>query len=240
MNDLAPESTNTITQDNQLVEACYSMTLTEKRLLMLGMSRVDPRQFPRESEPLRFTLTVSDWERCFQDENPYRAMKRAADSLMTRYVTLHPETGITKKLSWFDSVEYHDNEASVTVQFGRSIQVRLAGMLEQFTKVSLLSVGPLRSIYSIRLYELLAQYKSREFKTAGWREIKIGDFRVAMDAVRKYPRLAELKRRILIPAIREINESSDLAVEFSDVRVGRKITAFRLKFRDQPRANADA
>lgn len=234
MTDQDAKQQPSITQDNSLVEACYTMTLNEKRLLMLGMSRVNPMDFPRESKALRFTLKASDWTNNFKDENPYRAMKRAADSLLVRYVTLHPKTGVTQKISWFDSVEYHDDKSSVTVEFSRSIQVRLSGMLEQFTQLDLLSVSQLRSIYSVRLYELLTQFiNSKDYREWRTRVINLDDFRWSMDAVKSYPKIYELKRRILTPALRELNRRSDLEVRCEDVKSGRTITGFRFHFREQ-------
>jgi len=219
----------TLTQDNQLIEACYTMSLNEKRLLMLGMGKVDPMGFPKKSEPFDFSITAEEWAQYYPDsDSPYRAMKRAADNLLTRYVTLHPKTGITKKLSWFDSVEYHDTEARVTVRFGWSIQIRLAGMLEQFTKVNLLSVNKLASLYSVRLYELLSQFIS-----TGYRVLSVDDFRIAMDCVKAYKSTKELKRNVLNPAIKEINKKTDLRVKLEDLTRGRRIVQFRFIFHEE-------
>lgn len=218
----------TATQDNQLIEACYTMTINEKRLLLLGISKVNPIPFPKESEPFRFSVTTEEWAKYYSDEKPWRAMKRAADTLLTRYVTLHPKTGITKKLSWFDEVEYRENEGVVFIRFGWSIQVRLAGMLEQFTKVNLLSVNKLTSLYSIRLYELLNQFRS-----TGYRIISVDDFRLAMDCVDSYSLIADLKKWVLKPAMKEINIKTDLRVKQEDLKRGRTIVQFRFVFSEE-------
>ena len=169
MDELLPQL---VTQDNALIEACYTMTLNEKRLLLLGMSKVNPMSFPDSDLKLSFKLTSDDWKKAFPDSgNAYRDMRKAADSMLTRYLTLHPKTGVTKKISWFDSVEYVENAASVEVVFGYSIQVRLMGMLENFTTMPLLEVGKLSSVYGVRLFELLQQ-----FKKTGVRVISLEDF----------------------------------------------------------------
>lgn len=225
MSEIIEHQGASVTQDNQLIEACYSMSLNEKRLLLLGMSKVDPRVFPSKAEPFKFSISTEEWGSHYPDDNPWRAMKRAADSLLTRFVTLHPKTGVTKKLSWFDSVEYHEGEGRVTVQFGWSIQVRLAGMLEQFTKVDLLSVNKLTSIYSIRIYELINQFIS-----TGIRVMDIDDFRLATNTQGCYLRMAELKRNVLNPAVKEINNKTQVILRVEDVKKGRKISGFRFIF----------
>lgn len=221
-----------VTQDNELIEACYTMSLNEKRLLLLGMSKVNPMEFPSKLEPFKFSITVDEWASNYPDDNPWRAIKRAADMLLVRYVTLHPKTGVVKKLSWFDSVEYHEGEGTVTVQFGWSIQVRLAGMLEQFTKVNLLSVNKLTSIYSIRIYELVSQFLS-----TGFRVMSIEDFRLATNTQGCYLRMAELKRNVVRPAVKEINEKTDVFVEVEDVKKGRKISGFKFIFKKDEQAD---
>lgn len=231
-----PAKSSSVTQDNQLIESCYTMSLNEKRLLMLGMSRVNPMKVTTGGEPLKFKIKAEDWSDNFPDkDSPYRAMKRAADSLMGRYVTLHPKTGVTKKIAWFDSVEYHDHEASVSVRFGWSIQERLVGMLENFTKVDLLAVNKLKSLYAVRLYELIRQFwpkKEREL-SGGYRIISIEDFRIAMDCMETYRETKQLKQWVIKPAVKELNTRSDLRVECEDVKRGRKITHFKFVFKEE-------
>lgn len=222
-----------VTQDNQLIEACYTMTLNEKRLLMLGMSRVNPMDFPRKEEPFSFTISAKEWSKYYPDTNPYLHLKRAAKKLRSRFVKLHPKVGVTDEINWFDSVRYIENESSVTLRFTWSIQVRLAGMLEQFTQIDLLAVNRLKSLYSVRLYELLSQFQSFDLGTSGVRIITVEDFRIAMDAVDIYPKLAELKRRILNPALKELNQNSNLEVTFEDIKRGRKITHFKFIFNER-------
>ena len=214
-----------ITQDNQLIEACYSMTLNEKRVLFLGISSVDPMIFPDSTVPLVCEINVDQWREYFPSDNPWRDIKDAADRLLTRYVTLHPRSGITEKITWFDSVKYMENEGRIVIKFGYSIRIRLSGMLEQFTKIDLLSVNKLKTLHSIRLYELLSQ-----FKKTGYRKISVEDFKFSMNCSNSYARIAELKRRVLEPAMKEINNFSDMKATYREVKLGRKITDFEFFF----------
>ena len=61
---------NLIVQSNEIIESCYSMPLNEKRLLMLGMSKVDPIAFPLEDEPLKIDVTATEWAKFCSDSNP--------------------------------------------------------------------------------------------------------------------------------------------------------------------------
>lgn len=211
-----------ITQSNELIEASYTLTLNEKRLLMLGLSGIDPRRALQTKEDrISFQVTVGQWAKHFPDEKPWRAMKRAADNMMIRYVTLHPKTGRTKKISWFDSVEYIEGEGRVEILMGYSISQRLSGMIDQFTQIKLTSVQQLRSFYSVRLYELVSQFRS-----TGYRRISVEDFRIAMDCISTHAEMKALKRYVLNPALKELNAKTDVQVICTDIKRGRKITGF--------------
>ena len=222
----ASKSGQLVTQDNELIEACYRMELNEKRLLMLGVSKVNPTGgYPDPTKPFKFEITASEWERVYGDKNAWRAIKRTADKLLTRHIILHPSTTVTEKINWFDSVKYYSNKGRIEVQFTRSVQVRLAGMIEQFTTIDLLSINKLRSFYSVRLYELLSQ-----FAATGYRIISVEDFRYAMDSVNTNPTTKLLKNRVLNPAIKELNAQSDMDCSVTDVKDGRVITHFEFNF----------
>ena len=81
-------------------------------------------------------------------------------------------------------------------------------------------------MYSIRLYELCNQFRS-----TGFRLIAVDDFRFAMDCVKKYPKIAMLKQRVITPSVSEINEKSDINISVTEVKRGRKITHFEFTFR---------
>jgi plasmid replication initiation protein len=224
------KSPKLFTQDNELIEACYRMDLNEKRLLMLGMSNVNPMGgIPDPAKPFKFQITATDWQEAYEDVNAWQSIKRAADKLLTRQITLHPDTNVIEKLNWFDSVKYFTNKGRIEVQFTRSVQIRLAGMLERFTTIDLFSVNKLRSFYSVRLYEILSQFSS-----TGYRIISLEDFRYAMDSVKTNPNTKLLKNRVLNPAVKEINSQSDLDCTVKDIKDGKRITHFEFTFNKKP------
>jgi len=221
------------TQDNQLIEACYTMTLNEKRLLLFGISKINPSIFPDVNKPFKFEMTAQDWKEQFGDDNPWRALKRSCEKLMGRTLTLHSKTTESSTpdktmLNWFEEAKFFNKQGRVVVTFTRSVQIRLAGMLEQFTTIDLLAVSELNSIHAVRLYELLSQFKS-----TGYRIISIEDFRFAMDVVNTNKGTKELKRAVLNPAVKQLNEKSDLFCVVEDIKEGRTITGFKFVFRTQ-------
>ena len=223
------------TQDNDLIEACYTMSLAEKRVLMLGISKINPIEppvpidpnddlsdyDPNKKKPLfksfAFEITTDEWLEHFPTENPWRDMKDACDSLLTRYLTLK-EPKSTIKMSWVDYVRYHEGEASLTLRLGNEITTRLSGMLENFTRIKLLETKKLRSVYAIRLYEITQKWST------GLTILSIDELRRVFNVEDKYPRFAELKRRVIEAAVKEVNLNSPKHIEVEYQKRGRKIT----------------
>ena len=196
------------TQDNQLIEACYSMTLNEKRLLLYGISKINPSTFPDSSKPFKFSIDAKEWEEQFGGDNPYLMLRKACKKIRNKGVTLHSKTSDPKQpderyLNWFEGVDLYRRQSRVVLTFTRGIQIRLAGMLEQFTTIDLLAISQLNSTHAVRLYELLSQFKS-----TGYRTMTIEDFRFAMDVVNTNKGTKYLKNQVLNPAIKQIGRAS--------------------------------
>ena len=81
------------------------------------------------------------------------------------------------------------------------------------------------SSYGVRIYELLAQWGK-----LGEREISIAWLKENLQIEKKYEKLRDLKRRVLEPAIKDINKNSDLWVKWSQKKAGRKVTHLIFQF----------
>lgn len=94
-----------------------------------------------------------------------------------------------------------------------------AEMGEYYTGYSLQYILPMSSQYSPRLYELLKSYQKNNRE---W-FFNIEELKRILDA-QSYDRWPDFKRRILEPAVNEINEYSDLNVAYDTEKEGRKVT----------------
>lgn len=224
------ELTHSYTQSNELIQSCYKMSLSEKRLLILGVSQLNPKGSYLDidrANPIKIKVTAEEWVAVYGDDsrNAYRDMRLAAKKIFKRSIVLHPRAGVEKEFHWFDEAEYDDNKNEVTLQFGHSTATRLIGMDGDFTSVKLLAVNRLRKSSSIRLYEIAKNI----YDLKGIGEWLIEDFRHAMECEDKYSNINELKRCVIRPAIEEVNLQTDLRVEVEYLKKKRQVS--RLRFR---------
>lgn len=217
---------HSFTQSKELIEASYTLGFNEKRLLMLGISKINPEDFPVLHKPYSFEITAAEWSFYFcQDKQPYQSIKRACNNILGRTFTLNPKVGIVRKVSWFDSVDFIEGQGKVLVTFGYGASVHLSGALEEYASIKLIEVCFINTFLGLRLYELLMQ-----FKKSRWRVLNLNDFRIALDCVDAYPQTKELKRNVLNPALKEVNKNSPITVKCEDIKTGNKITGFRFSY----------
>ena len=217
-----------VRQDNDLVRAAYKMTLQEKRLLILAISKINKRPHPpSKGEQLNCSITAKEWAEHYPSEKAYGDLKAAAKALIRRTVRVHPTTKVEREMSWVDHTDYHHNEGRCDIWFGSAISTYLAGWLDQYTEYDLLNVGKMSSIYSVRLYELLMQM---EKEGKGWLKISIDELRTVLDIGESYKRMPDFKRWVLNNALSEINTKSDLEVSFELIKEGRATVGLHFSF----------
>lgn len=212
-------------QSNRLVEAAQTLTLNEKRLVIAAAALHDPRKpLPPKGT---VTLHADEFADVFGIESRghiYEALADAARRLGNRWIrTIYTRKGkpAERNVRWVWLVDYRQGEGTVTLGFSPGVAPYLAMLHTEFTRYKLKQIGSIGSFYGLRLYELCAQ-----FRKAGERTISLQRLRDMLDLGDKYANIKDLRRRVLDPAIAEVNQHTDLRVMVTPERKGRKIVGF--------------
>ncbi len=216
-----------VVKSNKLVQALQTLTLAETRVIQLAI--VDARETGKglhSSQPLE--LNAARFAKAFNVSNDaaYLTLIEAEDSLFKRQFTITNDDGTLTKSRWIQDANYRKGEGRILVTLTRVVVehvTRIDGFEEYFTSYYLKQTSLFSSVYAVRLYELLMQWKSIG-KTPHY-ELK--KFREQLGiGINEYPRMEPFKRRVLHVAIEQINESSDIIVEYEQHKKGRSITGF--------------
>jgi plasmid replication initiation protein len=82
----------------------------------------------------------------------------------------------------------------------------------------------------VRLYELLIAWRS----TGKTPVIELSDFRQKLGVLEtEYSRMHDFKKRVLDPAIKNVNEHTDITIKVEQHKTGRSITGFSFKFKQK-------
>lgn len=238
VNAVSDKKTNLVVKTNQLNMALQALSKVEVRMIQLAI--VDARETNTgldTNTPLR--LDAMRYAEMFGGtrQNAYDAMKRAEDTLFNRRFTYVDDNGKAIKSRWLQQVQYFDGEGAIELVFTVAVVngiSRINGLENFFTSYLLEQTVNLNSIYSVRLYELLVQWKTAK-KTPLF---ELETFRGQMGVgVNEYKGMSDFKRRVLDAAIKEINKETDLTVSYEQVKRGKRISGFKftIKEKDKPK-----
>lgn len=219
----------TVKKDNALINASYTLTLAEQRLILLAVAEAD--EVP---EKLKNTVIYAkDYARRFNvsPQTAYEALNVASNQLFDRYFSYQRKTELGgmeyAKNRWVQGVAYAKREGRIRIKFADDVLPFLCELKNRFTVYNLEAVAELTSVHAIRLYELLIAWRSVG-KTP---QIKLTDLREQLGIEPdEYTRMTDFKRRVLDNAIKQINKSSDIKVTYEQHKSGRAITGFSFTF----------
>ncbi len=113
---------------------------------------------PRNNQT-RVRITALEFAETFgiSKKKAYEELKEATDELIERKIT-EVNGKVTDKMRWVSRATYHSGEGWAEVTLAPEVMPMLTLLREKFTSYRLKRVAGLRSIYSIRLFELCAQF----------------------------------------------------------------------------------
>ncbi len=219
-----PGSRKNVTKSNDLVMAAYKLTLNEQRLLLAAISQIDPRK----PMPRPISITAQDFSEQYGIplKHAYEALKEATSALYERDIKTF-DGRYKSRFRWVDRVDYLDGGGETKLFFTVHVQPYLVHLNQRFTTYELKRIADLTSTHSIRLFELLQQFRSTGFYRVG-----VAEFRELLELGPSYERYSNLKLKVIDPAIAELREKSGLLVELKTEKKGRAINRLTFTFRD--------
>jgi len=213
--------------------ARYGLTLQEHRIIYYAI--LEGQQEGRPFEPV--TLSVSEFKRMFElkGESSYSELRKLSLKLVGRTTEIaHKDDDGLKytALNWLSRITYNLKEGTVTITPNKELKPFFEG--KPFTTMEYYFLLKFTSAYAERLYEIL---KSLNHKTII--DFDIDDLAKRLSVPKSYAaNYADLKKRVLDPAIKDINEFTDLDIDIRDKR-GRynKVTTviFSLRQKEVPK-----
>lgn len=214
-------------KSNALIEASYKLTLQEQRILLMCIGKLNPLA---ETPDKTFQLTANEFYSAFPDmgrKHAERHLKEAVERLWDRTISISWKSN-KEEIRWIQrKAKYFDGEGKLEISFSDYIMPYLTQLTQQFTAIAVKNVSALKRTYSIRIYELLMQ-----FKKTGDRLITVDDFRSMLGLEDKYNEFRALNQLVLKPAVKELNEKSDLIVSIDTVKNGRTVVALHFQFKE--------
>ena len=223
-----------VVKDNALINASYNLEVTEQRLILLSIIRARETGQGISSDS-KLEIYASDYASRFDvtKEAAYNALKNAVNNLFERkfsFKEIHKDTNkeIVVKSRWVSRIAYIDDLATLEVTFAPDVVPLITRLEKHFTSYQLKQVAQLTSKYAIRLYEFLIAWRNVG-KTP---VISLSEFREKLGLeINEYQKMVNFKSRVLEPAIKQINELTDIHVKYEQYKTGRSISGLSFTFK---------
>lgn len=223
---------------NTIVSAAHALNLSEKRIVSAALAKLDSMAKRAPTRPIR--ITALEFSECFgiDETTAYEQLLKGADSLYHRSIKRRipaPYGYKIEKIRWIDRALYHRGEGYVELNFTLHVAPYLMALEKRFTTYKLEQARALRSVHSWRLFENLKRWES----TGKW-IVEIDDFHHAMEASKSYrSNFAQLRKWVIEPAVKELREVSDLEINWTAHKAGRKVSRLVFQFQPAPQMSLD-
>lgn len=193
-----------------------SLSLLEQKVLLYLISRIKPD----DTELTEQIFDIGEFCKIcgISDKDNYFLLKQTISKLKSRTMWIDtPETITT--LSWISKATIYKRSGKIKIRLDEDLKPYLLRLSQNFTRYSLHNIVRMKSKYGIMLYELLKSY-SFQGKAI---EFPIDWLKENLDCM-NYENFTNFKNKVILPAIKDINTYSELAVSIEYKKTGRSFT----------------
>ncbi|MEK7203207.1 MAG: RepB family plasmid replication initiator protein, partial [Patescibacteria group bacterium] len=209
-----------VRKHNQLINARYSFSLAETRLVLklLSLININDEIFKR------YKIEVKDFDDITKHKglSEYERVKQTIEDLQKKLIHIPLEDGFLQT-AWIASAKYFEHESMVRVEISEELRPYLLQLKEHFTWYELEQLLSLSSAHSFRIYELLKQYQN-----IGVREFEMEELKEILNVKDKYKLYNDFRRRVILQAQKELEQHTDIRFDFKPLKKRKKVT--HLKF----------
>lgn len=216
---LAPTVSTTIRQHNVITQARYDYTSCQLDIFFYLLSLLK-RDDPPDQE---YKLYVKDIEFLSKRTWNYQQLREATADMGSRMFEIETDKAY-KQLWTFQSVEYVKGKGYLSIKLALPIRSYLFNLKDNFTSYQLHSALKLSSKYAKRIYQLASQWKDK----AATRTYTLDEFKEMLHikdpkgkTKESFENISQLKARVLDIAVRQVNEHTDLRIDYKLGKRGR-------------------
>lgn len=211
-------------QANALTEARYNFDEVQKNIVYLVLDQLGAQDEPGKI----YRVFVKELEQLTGSEQHSVQLRQSTLDILSRPLEIILENGSILQAPIFSSIEHPAGQSYFTIMIDPRIRPLLFDLKNRFTTYGLKQALSLSGKYSKRLYEMLSQYKDLGSMKIDIRELKrrlyLFDPRSKKE---EYPNFSDFDRRVIKPALEQINRLTDLKVDYATMKTGRKVTDLR-------------
>ena len=194
-----------------------NLSLQEQRCVLFAISHIKPGDSVFKEYKLSLKLFYDVFG--IRDDS-YTRLKELMYELSNKAweIPLINDPNTISYVRWFSTLRTNKKEGFATIKFHEDMMPYLLNLAENggfYTHYALRFILPMTSQYSIQLYELLKSYQRNNLR---W-QFDIDDLKKKLSCT-NYKNFKDFRRRVLEPAMEEINKFGDFLVSYEVKKSG--------------------
>lgn len=210
-------------QSNALINARYDMTAFQKKILLYIIAKIHPDDKDFQNYIINVKDFVEDSE--YRSKMLYEKLRKDTKALISKVYEIEEPDGLLQ-VSILAKAKYIRNKGQIQVAFAPDLKPYLLQLKEQFTATPLRYVLSFKSVHSIRIYEMLQQFRS-----TGFLIISLIDLKYRLNLEGKYKTYTLFKRRVVEQAQKELTHT-DMSFTFKEIKINKKVDRIEFRIRN--------
>lgn len=219
-----------VKQSNVLNTAKYSLSAVAVDILHVFLA-----QILQEDNDLRtYRIKISELEKKLGRRLNRKYLDSATDEIMSNFIKLNKDNGDIYKLNWASSCLL--SKGFVEFKASEELKEFVLNLKSYFVQTNYLEIAKLKTFYAKRFYMLFSQ-----FVNSGFYIVKLEDLKYILDLEKSsaYKEYYDFKKRVIFPALEQVNKYSNLSVSLEEIKSGRKIDRLKFMIEKKPEAKEE-
>lgn len=223
--DMNTNAEHYVVQSNELIEGKQSLKLNSAKIMRALIMQIKPE----DDELKSYVIGIPELSKMLDigAENLYRNIDSITDDILKNHVAIKDrEQGKFIKIQWVTACAY-EKGVGLAVKMNPLLKPFLLNLKDHYTQYQLENILAMKSVYAIRVYELLQKETIMKFlpKEGTHIVMTVKQIREACDCEDKFEKISQFKEKVIDVAIKEIERTTSYKVDCNYKKEGRTITA---------------
>ena len=208
-----------------IIDAKHNSSLTEQKIFWLCATFIDPLN---DYKLLEYSVSVREFcERLKISGDNRTQIIGAIRKLIRKPYEIDDKNGDFTAYSIFSKLKYHHKEQKIDIKFNQDMKPYLIGLKREFAKIQNVDyIMDFRSKYAPRFYAWLKSYRLMTKRTFDLKAL-----RKLLELPESYINFNKFTRFVLNPALKDIDEFSDLQIDDIEIiKERQKVVKFTIKY----------
>ncbi|MCM1561080.1 MAG: replication initiation protein [Butyrivibrio sp.] len=227
--DFCTDASNYVVQANTLIGGRQALKLNSAKLVRAAVMQV----VKEDTELKPYIITIKEFSELLQIDksNVYKYAEEITNDIIKNPVYIKQIDGKTVKwikIPWVTRCEYN-SDMGIAIKLNEELTPFLINLKEHYTQYSLQDVLAMKSVYAIRIYEMLQSRIMHRVLPKEGTEIAVSlqDIKECCGCSDKYSSFGNLKVKVLDKAKEEINRVTMYYMDYSYIKKGRSVAAIK-------------